>query len=68
MPNESSIISAHRDYERAIKVTTKSRQQVEKLLADVPRDEHYVLSVLGPILVNLKDAQSVLEALKCCFD
>ena len=57
-----------RDYERSIKAITKSRQHIEKLLADVPRDEHYVLSVLGPMLVNLKDAQSVLEALKCCFD
>lgn len=53
-----------RDYQQAIKAINRSRQEVEKLLADVSRDEHYVLSLLGPILANLKDAQATIEHLR----
>jgi hypothetical protein len=52
------------EYVRAIKAIAKSRQHVEMLLADVDRNEHYVLSLLGPILSNLKDAQATLEHLR----
>jgi hypothetical protein len=53
-----------REYQRAIMAIAVSRQQVERLLADVSRDEHYVLSLLGPILVNLKEADSHLRQLQ----
>lgn len=49
--------------DRALKAIAQSRQEVQKLLDATRRDEHYQLSLLGPILVNLKDAQSVLENL-----
>lgn len=56
--------TTQRDYQRAIKAIAQSRQHIERLLADVDRDDHYVLSLLGPILVNLKDAQATVEHLR----
>ncbi len=53
-----------RDYQRASKAIAQSRQEVERLLADVDRDELYTLSLLGPILANLKDAQATIEHLR----
>lgn len=60
----SRTIPTQREYGRAIKAVAQSRQHIEKLLADVDRDEHYELSLLGPILANLKDAQATLEHLR----
>lgn len=60
----SQLSPTRRDYARALKAIAQSRQQVERLLADVDRDENYVLSLLGPILANLKDAQATLENLR----
>jgi len=51
-------------YSQAISSIAQSRQHIERLLADVGRDEHYTLSILGPILSNLKDAQASLEHLR----
>jgi hypothetical protein len=51
-------------HDSALKAITISRQEVQKLLDATPWDEHYVLSILGPILVNLKDAQASLEGLR----
>jgi hypothetical protein len=48
----------------AIDSIMQSRQHIEKLLADVDRDEHYKLSLLGPILANLKEAESQLRQLR----
>jgi hypothetical protein len=53
-----------RDYQQALKAIAQSRQHIEKLLADVDWDDHYTLSLLGPILVNLKDAQATVEHLR----
>lgn len=50
-------------YQHALKSISQSQQHIERLLADVGRDEHYTLSLLGPILANLKDAQSTLDSL-----
>jgi hypothetical protein len=55
---------SQREYQQAIKAIIRSRQEVEKLLADVDWDDHYTLSLLGPILVNLKDAQATVEHLR----
>jgi hypothetical protein len=52
------------DYRRAIEAIAQRRQQVEKIPADLSRDEHYVLSFLGPILVHLKDAHATLQVLR----
>jgi hypothetical protein len=57
-------MSSQGDYQKAIKAISQSRQAVEKLLADVSRDEHYTLSLLGPILANLKEADSHLRQLQ----
>ena len=38
-----------------------SRQAVEKLLDSIPRDDHYSLGVLGPILSSLRDAERDIE-------
>lgn len=53
-----------REYQRALKAIAVSRQHIETLLADVDWDDHYVLSLLGPISANLKDAQATIEHLK----
>ena len=34
-----------------------SRQAVEKLLDSIPRDDHYFMGILGPILAALRDAE-----------
>jgi hypothetical protein len=47
----SRVSPTKRECGRFIKAIAQSRQHVERLLADVP-DEHYVLSLLGPTLVN----------------
>jgi len=60
----SRTTPTQREYGRAIKAIAQSRREVERLLADVPREELYVLSLLGPILANLKDAQATLENLR----
>ena len=38
-----------------------SRQAVEKLLDSIPRDDHYAMSVLGPILAALRDAERDID-------
>jgi hypothetical protein len=53
-----------RDYERAIEAMVQSRQEVQKLIDATQRDEHFTLGQLGPILTNLKEAQSILEQLR----
>ena len=53
-----------RDYERTIKAIVQSRQEVQKLIDATQRDEHFTLGQLGPILTNLKEAQSILEQLR----
>jgi hypothetical protein len=53
-----------REYGRAIRAIVQSRQHIERLLADVDRDEHYTLSLLGPILANLKEADDHLRQLR----
>ena len=53
-----------RDYERTIKAIVQSRQEVQKLIDATQRDEHFTLGQLGPILANLKEAQSLLEQLR----
>lgn len=53
-----------RDYERAIEAMVQSRQEVQKLDDATQRDEHFTLGQLGPILINLKEAQSILEQLR----
>ncbi len=60
----SRTTPTQREYGRAIKAIAQSRQHIERLLADVGRDEHYTLSILGSILSNLKDAQASLEHLR----
>jgi hypothetical protein len=60
----SRTTPTQREYDRALKAIAQSRQHVAMLLADVDRNEHYVLSLLGPILSNLKDAQATLENLR----
>lgn len=60
----SRTTPTQREYGRAIKAITQSRQHIEMLLADVARDEHYTLSLLGPILANLKEAESQLRQLR----
>ena len=53
-----------RDYERTIKAIVQGRQEVQKLIDATQRDEHFTLGQLGPILANLKEAQSLLEQLR----
>lgn len=53
-----------RDYQRASKAIAQSRQEVEKLIDATQRDEHFTFGQLGPILANLKEAQSILEQLR----
>ena len=53
-----------RDYERAIEAMVQSRQEVQKLIDATQRDEHFILGQLGPILANLKEAQTLLEQLR----
>lgn len=53
-----------RDFERTIKAIVQSRQEVQKLIDATQRDEHFTLGQLGPILANLKEAQSLLEQLR----
>lgn len=53
-----------RDYERALRAITQSRRKVERLLADVSRDETYVASILGPTLANLREAESQIRQLQ----
>ena len=53
-----------RDYERTIKAIVQSRREVQKLIDATQRDEHFTLGQLGPILTNLKEAQSILEHLR----
>lgn len=60
----SQTTPTQRDYGRAIKAIAQSRQHIERLLAGVDRDEHYVLSLLGPILANLKEADDHLRQLR----
>lgn len=42
----------------------QNRQEVQKLVNAARSDEHFTLGQLGPILANLKDAQSLLEQLR----
>jgi hypothetical protein len=60
----SRTTPTQRDYERAIKAIVQSRQKVQKLVDATQRDEHFTLGKLGPILANLKEAQSILEQLR----
>ncbi|MCY3010291.1 MAG: hypothetical protein NTY42_10660 [Planctomycetota bacterium] len=53
-----------RDYESAIEAIVLSRREVQKLIDATHRDEEYILSLLGPILSNLEDAQSTLLQLR----
>ena len=52
-----------RDYERTIEAIVQIRQEVQKLVDANQRDEHFTLGQLGPILANLKEAQTILEQL-----
>jgi hypothetical protein len=53
-----------RDYERTIKAIVQSRREVQELIDATQHDEHFTLGQLGPILANLKEAQSILEQLR----
>ena len=53
-----------RDYEHTIKAIVQSRQEVQKLRDATQRDEHFTLGQLGPILANLKEAESLVEQLR----
>ncbi len=41
----------------AIDSVRNSRLAVEKLLDSIPLDDHYSISILGPILTGLRDAE-----------
>jgi integrase len=48
----------------AIENIIQSRQSIERLLSGVPWTEEYTLSIIGPILVNLREAESQLRQLQ----
>jgi N-methylhydantoinase B/oxoprolinase/acetone carboxylase alpha subunit len=52
------------DYRAAIDSLIQSRQEVQRLIDRTGRDEHYVLSILGPILAELREATVSLEKLE----
>jgi hypothetical protein len=60
----SQLSPTRRDYARALKAIAQTRREVERLLADVSRDETYVASLLGPILANLRESESQLRQLQ----
>lgn len=41
----------------------RSRKEVEKLIATIPKGDDYAASIVGPILANLKDAEANLRVL-----
>jgi hypothetical protein len=47
----------------AIESIVKSRKEVEKLIAAIQKGDDYVASIVGPILANLKDAETNLRSL-----
>jgi hypothetical protein len=47
----------------AIESIARSRKEVEKLIAAIPKGDDYVASIVGPILANLKDAEANLRVL-----
>jgi len=47
----------------AIKSIARSRKEVEKLTAAIPKGDDYAASIGGPILANLKDAEANLRSL-----
>ena len=53
-----------RDYQRAIKAIAASRREVQQLIDATRRDEQYILSHLGPMLCELRDARATLEQLR----
>jgi len=53
-----------RDYQRAIKAIAASRREVQQLIDATRRDEQYILSLLGPMLCELRDARATLEQLR----
>lgn len=50
-------------YRHAAKAIEQSWQAIETLISQTPNDDHYALGLLGPILSELRNAQSTIERL-----
>lgn len=50
-----------RAFQNAVKSIEQSRQAVEKLIDQTPRDNHHTLGLLVPILAELRIAAETIE-------
>ena len=50
-------------YDRALKAIRQSREAVEALIDSTPREDTYTLETLGPILSELRTAETAISRL-----